>query len=78
MKEKEKTASEDIEDVKEANKKRHLNVVFIGHVGRLTFYFLFFALVFIMSYPLLSMMYGCIISFILVSFLLCGLSNIST
>lgn len=42
MKEKQISAPEVVEEEVEVNKKRHLNVVFIGHVGR------FFSFVFIM------------------------------
>lgn len=37
----EKAAKEEAEEEAEANKKRHLNVVFIGHVGMVT-YLIFF------------------------------------
>lgn len=33
-KEKKSPALEDVDDEAEINKKRHLNVVFIGHVGK--------------------------------------------
>lgn len=40
---KEASPPEDIQDEVEVNKKRHLNVVFIGHVGK-SYYFLIYSL----------------------------------
>lgn len=41
VKEKEAPAPEIVEDEVEENKKRHLNVVFIGHVGKIAFLHVF-------------------------------------
>lgn len=46
MKEKQIPAPEVVEEEVEVNKKRHLNVVFIGHVGR------FFSCVFIFGFAI--------------------------